>query len=68
VRLCATNSPLAPPGPSGAGPSPSMMLFAWRSHGNEHWEFDEETGLMSRRDASINDYRIDARERRIATG
>ena len=32
----------------------------WRSHGNEHWEFDEETGLMRRRDASINDYRIDA--------
>ena len=32
----------------------------WRSHGNEHWEFDEATGLMRRRDASINDYRIDA--------
>lgn len=27
----------------------------WRSHGNEHWEFDEESGLMRRRDASIND-------------
>jgi uncharacterized protein len=40
----------------------------WRSHGNEHWEFDEETGLMRRRDASINDYRIDASERRIAPG
>ena len=40
----------------------------YRSHGNEHWEFDEETGLMRRRDASINDYRIDASERRIATG
>jgi nuclear transport factor 2 (NTF2) superfamily protein len=39
----------------------------WRSHGNEHWEFDEQTGLMRRRDASINDYRIDAAERRIAT-
>jgi len=37
----------------------------WRSHGNEHWEFDEETGLMRRRDASINDYRIDESERRI---
>ena len=36
----------------------------WRSHGNEHWEFDE-NGLMRRRDASINDYRIDASERRI---
>jgi nuclear transport factor 2 (NTF2) superfamily protein len=38
----------------------------WRSHGNEHWEFDETTGLMRRRDASINDYPIDASERRIA--
>jgi uncharacterized protein len=38
----------------------------WRSHGNEHWEFEESTGLMRRRDASINDYRIDASERRIA--
>jgi nuclear transport factor 2 (NTF2) superfamily protein len=37
----------------------------WRSHGNEHWEFDEETGLMRRRDASINDYKIDEAERRI---
>ncbi len=36
----------------------------WRSHGNEHWEFDEH-GLMRRRDASINDYRIDEQERRI---
>lgn len=36
----------------------------WRSHGNEHWEFDEE-GYMSRRDASINDVPIDASERRI---
>jgi uncharacterized protein len=36
----------------------------WRSHGNEHWEFDE-NGLMRRRDASINDYKIDERERRI---
>jgi uncharacterized protein len=37
----------------------------WRSHGNEHWEFDEESGLMRRRDASINDYRIDESERRF---
>lgn len=36
----------------------------WRSHGNEHWEFDEH-GLMRRRDASINDYEIDVSERRI---
>jgi uncharacterized protein len=38
----------------------------WRSHGNEHWEFDE-NGLMRRRDASINDYKISERERRIAS-
>jgi nuclear transport factor 2 (NTF2) superfamily protein len=37
----------------------------WRSHGNEHWEFDEDTGLMRRRDASINDYKIDESERRL---
>jgi len=36
----------------------------YRSHGNEHWEFDE-NGLMKRRDASINDYPIDESERRI---
>ena len=36
----------------------------WRSHGNEHWAFDE-YGLMRRRDASINDYKIHANERRI---
>ena len=36
----------------------------WRSHGNEHWEFDD-NGLMRRRDASINDYRIDERVRRV---
>jgi nuclear transport factor 2 (NTF2) superfamily protein len=36
----------------------------WRSHGNELWEFDDE-GYMRRRDASINDYKIEASERRI---
>lgn len=36
----------------------------WRSYGNELWEFDE-NGLMRRREASINDVRIDERERRI---
>jgi nuclear transport factor 2 (NTF2) superfamily protein len=36
----------------------------WRSYGNELWEFDEH-GLMTRREASINDLRIDERERRI---
>jgi nuclear transport factor 2 (NTF2) superfamily protein len=36
----------------------------WRSYGNELWEFDED-GLMTRREASINDLPIDASERRI---
>jgi uncharacterized protein len=36
----------------------------WRSHGNEHWEFDD-LGYMRRRDASINDYRVNERDRRI---
>jgi nuclear transport factor 2 (NTF2) superfamily protein len=35
----------------------------WRSHGNELWEFDE-NGLMKRRDASINDYKIDESDRK----
>src|SRR5690242_15471617 len=33
-----------------------------RSHGNEQWEFDEH-GLMRRREASINDVRINEAER-----
>jgi nuclear transport factor 2 (NTF2) superfamily protein len=33
------------------------------THGNEHWEFDDE-GLMRRRDMSANDVPIDAAERR----
>jgi nuclear transport factor 2 (NTF2) superfamily protein len=37
----------------------------WRSHGNEHWEFEETTGLMRRRDASINDYPIEESERKL---
>ncbi|MEV0823789.1 nuclear transport factor 2 family protein [Nonomuraea rubra] len=36
----------------------------WRSYGNEQWEFDE-SGLMRRREASINDVRISESERRI---
>jgi uncharacterized protein (TIGR02246 family) len=36
----------------------------WRSYGNELWEFDDE-GLMRRREASINDLRIEESERRI---
>ena len=36
----------------------------WRSHGNEHWEFDE-NGYMRRRDASINDYPIEESERKF---
>src|SRR6266481_4295328 len=35
----------------------------YRTHGNEHWEFDDE-GLMRRRDMSGNDYRIQESERR----
>ncbi|MBL1078873.1 nuclear transport factor 2 family protein [Nocardia sp. 2] len=36
----------------------------YRSYGNELWEFSPE-GLMSRREASINDTRIEESERRI---
>ena len=36
----------------------------WRSYGNELWEFDE-NGLMRRREASINDLRIEEGERSI---
>lgn len=35
----------------------------FRSHGNEHWEFDDD-GLMRRRDASINEVPILESERR----
>ena len=35
----------------------------YRTHGNEHWEFDEE-GLMRRRDMSANDVPIVESERR----
>lgn len=35
----------------------------FRTHGNEHWEFDE-SGLMAHRDMSANDVRIDASDRR----
>jgi nuclear transport factor 2 (NTF2) superfamily protein len=36
----------------------------YRSHGNEHWEFDDE-GLLRRRDMSANDIPIEAGDRRI---
>ena len=36
----------------------------WRSYGNEQWEFDAE-GYMRRREASINDVRIEEHDRRI---
>ncbi|MGY5060261.1 nuclear transport factor 2 family protein [Streptomyces sp. 900105755] len=36
----------------------------WRSYGNELWEFDGH-GLMTRREASINDVPIEEHERRI---
>ncbi len=38
---------------------------AWfRTHGNEHWEFDDD-GYMRRRDMSANDLPIGAADRRI---
>ncbi|WP_205324157.1 nuclear transport factor 2 family protein [Glycomyces sp. YM15] len=36
----------------------------WRSHGNEMWEFTAE-GLMRRREASINDVKIEESDRKI---
>jgi uncharacterized protein len=36
----------------------------YRSHGNEQWEFDE-TGLMQRREASINDVPIREEDRKF---
>ena len=36
----------------------------FRTHGNEHWEFDAD-GYMRRRDMSANDVQIDAADRRI---
>ncbi|QIJ66150.1 nuclear transport factor 2 family protein [Streptomyces sp. JB150] len=36
----------------------------WRSYGNELWEFDER-GLMTRREASIDDVPIEEEQRRI---
>ena len=36
----------------------------YRTHGNEHWEFDE-GGLMRRRDMSANELPINASDRRI---
>lgn len=36
----------------------------YRTHGNEHWEFDDD-GLMRRRDMSANDYPIAETERRL---
>jgi len=36
----------------------------FRTHGNEHWEFDDE-GYMRRRDMSANDVLISSDERRI---
>ncbi|MFD4641811.1 nuclear transport factor 2 family protein [Lentzea sp. NPDC058436] len=36
----------------------------WRSYGNENWEFAE-SGLMRRREASINDVKIAESDRRV---
>jgi len=38
---------------------------SWRSYGNENWEFTAD-GLMRRREASINDVRIEPGERWIS--
>lgn len=38
----------------------------YRTHGNEHWEFDAD-GYMHRRDMSANDVEISASERRIGS-
>ncbi len=35
----------------------------YRTHGNEHWEFDDD-GLMRRRDMSANNVRIEEQQRR----
>ena len=36
----------------------------FRTHGNEHWEFDDD-GLMHRRDMSANDIPIEESQRRL---
>lgn len=36
----------------------------WRAYGNENWEFDE-SGLMAKRYASINDIPITPQERKL---
>ncbi len=36
----------------------------YRTHGNEHWEFDDD-GLMRRRDMSANDIPINESDRRL---
>ncbi|RIN36758.1 nuclear transport factor 2 family protein [Staphylococcus succinus] len=35
-----------------------------RTHGNEHWEFNDD-GLMTIRDMSANDYKIDEKDRKF---
>ena len=36
----------------------------YRTHGNEHWEFNDD-GLMQRRDMSANDVPIESSDRRV---
>jgi nuclear transport factor 2 (NTF2) superfamily protein len=38
----------------------------YRTHGNEHWEFEDD-GLMRRRDMSANDVKIDEADRRYSS-
>ena len=37
----------------------------FRAYGNENWEFDMDSGLMKKRDASINDVPIEENERKF---
>jgi uncharacterized protein len=39
----------------------------WRSYGNENWEFDD-SGLMRKRFASINDLKIEESDLRVTPG
>ena len=41
----------------------SLSGHWFRTHGNEHWEFDPD-GIMQRRDMSANDVQIEESERR----
>ena len=45
-----------------------IILPQWmRTHGNEHWEFDDD-GLMRIRDMSANDYSIERIRKTFSLG